>query len=230
VESVRFIDLGLRDYKETWSLQEEIFDSIVADKIAYRDKEQPAPSNHHLLFCQHNAVITMGKSGDIENLLYSKSELERRGIQYYKINRGGDITFHGPGQLVAYPIFDLDYFFTDIHRYMRSLEEVVIRTLNDYGIDGQRLDGSTGVWLGVNTDRVRKICALGVRASRWVVMHGLAFNVNTDLDYFSSIVPCGINDKAITSMAEELGGEINFAEVSERIKHHFKETFQLDYI
>lgn len=226
MNQVQFQDLGRIGYQEAWDIQEQIFDTVVAHKLAQRDAEQPVPNTHHLLFCEHSPVFTLGKSGSFQNLLLSKEALQAKGIEFFKINRGGDITFHGPGQIVGYPILDLDEFFTDIHKYMRYLEEVIIRTIAEYGLQGQRLEGSTGVWLDVDSpSKVRKICAMGVRASRWVTMHGWAFNVNTDLDYFNHIIPCGIDDKAVTSLQKEVGKKLDINEVKQKVKHHFEEVF-----
>jgi lipoyl(octanoyl) transferase len=229
---VIFKDLGSIDYKEAWDYQESLFKEVVAKKLANRNLAEEAKifTGNYLIFCEHPHVFTLGKSGDEKNLLLNEQQLKERQIAYYKINRGGDITYHGPGQLVAYPIFNLDYFFTDIHKYMRSLEEAVILTLADYGIKGERYKGFTGVWLDVNhPGKARKICAMGVRTSHWVTMHGLALNVNPDLNYFSLIVPCGISDKAVTNMAKELGTEPDRKEVKKRLKKHIAEVFELEY-
>lgn len=229
---VLFKDLGNIDYKEAWDYQENLFKEIIAKKLANRDlpETERAFTGNYLLFCEHPHVFTLGKSGDEKNLLLKEEQLKARNIGYYKINRGGDITYHGPGQLVAYPIFNLDYFFTDIHKYMRSLEEAVILTLADYGIKGERYKGFTGVWLDVNHPaKARKICAMGVRTSHWVTMHGLALNVTPDLQYFSLIIPCGISDKAVTSMAKELGKAPDPNEVKQRLKKHIAEVFELYY-
>lgn len=231
MNKVQFQDIGAIDYQKAWDLQESIFDKVVEHKLAQRNAEQPQANTHHLLFCEHNPVFTLGKSGSMQNLLLSEKALENKGIDFYKINRGGDITFHGPGQIVGYPILDLDEFFTDIHKYMRCLEEVIIRTIAEYGIQGERLKGSTGVWLDVDSpSKVRKICALGVRASRWVTMHGWAFNVNTDLEYFKFIIPCGINDKAVTSLQKEVGEKLDINEVKEKVKAHFEDVFSCELI
>ncbi len=223
MRKTHFHDLGLADYKETWDYQTEVFDAIVAAKTKNRElpeTEQVLPENH-LIFCEHPHVYTLGKSGKPEHLLLSEPELKERHISYYPINRGGDITYHGPGQIVGYPILDLDQFFTDIHRYLRTLEEAVILTLAEYGIQGERLPKYTGVWLDPeDPKKARKICALGVKCSRWVTMHGFAFNVNTDLDLFKNIVPCGIDDKDVTSMQRELGHELNMQEVKDKLRQH----------
>jgi len=208
-KKVQFINLGLKDYKEAWDLQEELFKDSIQLKIKHRDGLTTELPNHKLIFCEHPHVYTLGKSGSEQNLLIGEAILKQKGATYYKINRGGDITYHGPGQLVAYPILDLDQFFTDIHKYMRFLEEAVILTIAKFGIIGDRVEGSTGVWIDVNTPKERKICAMGVKSSRWVTMHGLALNVNPDLDYFKNIIPCGITDKAVTSMEQELGEKVD---------------------
>ncbi len=229
---VIFKGLGLVGYKHAWDLQEKIFASIVSEKIRLRTAENTIdkPENY-LFFCEHNPVYTLGKSGKMTNLLLNEAELENRNIDFYKINRGGDITFHGPGQIVGYPIIDLDQFFTDIHKYLRYLEEAVILTIAEYGIEGGRIPGLTGVWLDADdVSKSRKICALGVKCSRWVTMHGFAFNVNTDLAYFEHIIPCGIDDKAVTSMAAELGHQVNIQEVSEKLKYHLAALFQWSYL
>ena len=226
MQQVKFIDLGLIDYKQAWDYQEKLFDSVVQTKISNRNlsESQQKITNNYLLFCEHPHVYTLGKSGDEQNLLINETELKEKQATYYKINRGGDITYHGPGQIVGYPILDLDNFFTDIHKYLRFLEEMVIRTLDEYGIESGRSEGETGVWLDIgNPLKARKICAMGVRASRWVTMHGFALNVNTDLSYFNNIIPCGIVDKAVTSMDKELGYKVNEEEVKEKLKNHFAE-------
>jgi len=227
--TVHFKDLGLIDYKEAWDYQEKIFKATIDKKIRIRNGETEAPTEHFLLFCQHPHVYTLGKSGDKENLLLDDAGLEAHNARYYEINRGGDITYHGPGQLVAYPIFDLDHFFTDIHKYMRYLEEAVIQTLAVYGIDGGRVDGMTGVWLEGDTERARKICAMGVKSSRWVTMHGIGFNINSDLSFFSHIIPCGIEDKAVTSMEQELGRKIDMEEVASILKEKLASQFGYNY-
>lgn len=227
MNNVKFEDLGFIDYKKAWDFQETVFKAVVDHKISQRDLDEKTPNNHYLYFCEHNPVFTLGKSGSLDHLLISEEGLKANGIDFYKINRGGDITFHGPGQVVGYPILDLDEFFTDIHKYMRFLEEVIIRTLAEYNVKGDRLKGSTGVWLDVDSpSRVRKICAMGVRASRWVTMHGWALNVNTDLDYFSHIIPCGINDKAVTSLQKEIGEPVDMNEIKAHLKKHFQAVFE----
>ncbi len=220
-------DLGLKDYKETWDYQEKLFQQILDIKIRNRREDAGLTTPNYLLFVEHPHVYTLGKSGDISNLLATEEELRSKGARFYKINRGGDITYHGPGQVVGYPILDLDNFFTDIHKYLRLLEEMVILTLADYGLKGERSEGETGVWLDVGTPFARKICALGVRSSRWVTMHGFAFNINTDLGYFDHMIPCGIRDKAVTSLNAELGNShIEMEDVKERLAKHFSALFQ----
>ncbi len=224
---IQLQDLGLKDYQETWDYQESIFKAIVDLKIKNRREELQLQTPNHFLFVEHPHVYTLGKSGDLSNLLLSEKQLEAKGATFYKINRGGDITYHGPGQIVGYPILDLENFFTDIHKYLRFLEEVIILTLQEYGIESSRSEGETGVWLGVGTPFARKICAMGVRASRWVTMHGFALNVNVDLGYFDNIIPCGIKGKAVTSLNVELGKEtVNETEVKEKILKHFQNLFE----
>lgn len=221
-KKVAFADWGLLDYQQAWAKQEEIFAQTVALKVANRNHPDEAKiTPNYLIFVQHPHVYTLGKSGKADNLLLNDKGLLNANAKYHKINRGGDITYHGPGQIVGYPILDLDNFFTDIHLYLRTLEEAVILTLRDYGITAGRLPGSTGVWLNAeNATKARKICALGVRCSRWVTMHGFAFNVNTDLSYFNNIIPCGIDDKAVTSLQQELGYFIDIEEVKTLLKKH----------
>lgn len=220
-------DLGNKDYKETWDYQESLFEEIVAQKTNNKANGTTLPTTNYFLFVEHPHVYTLGKSGHIENLLIDEDGLKNKGATFYKINRGGDITYHGPGQIVGYPILDLENFFTDIHKYLRSLEEVIIRTLSDYGLKGERSEGETGVWLDVGTPFARKICAMGVRCSRWVTMHGFALNVNTDLGYFDNIIPCGIRGKAVTSLNVELAKDkVDLQEVKQRILTHFKEIFE----
>ncbi|MBI3502801.1 MAG: lipoyl(octanoyl) transferase LipB [Bacteroidetes bacterium] len=227
VPSVFFRDLGLIDYKECWDYQEKLFEASASEKILARTENRKPKTENHLLFCEHPHVYTLGKSGDEKNLLLNENSLREKNASYYKINRGGDITYHGPGQMVGYPILDLDNFFTDIHKYLRCLEEIIILTLNDYGIEAGRIEGLTGVWLDwTNKLKARKICALGVRTSRWVTMHGFAFNVNSDLSYFNNIIPCGISDKAVTSMEKELGREMNMEEVKSKVKKYFALVFE----
>ncbi|HIP32395.1 MAG TPA: lipoyl(octanoyl) transferase LipB [Crocinitomicaceae bacterium] len=227
---VIYENLGLIDYKEAWAYQEKIFKATVDLKIKIRKGESTEPTKNYLLFCEHPHVFTLGKSGDKENLLLNAAALEENNASFYAINRGGDITYHGPGQLVAYPIFDLDHFFSDIHKYLRFLEEAVILTLEEYGIKSGRVDGLTGVWIDGDLPTARKICALGVKSSRWVTMHGIGFNVNSDLSYFSHIIPCGIQDKAVTSMENELGKKLNMTEVSEVLKQKLATLFGYSYI
>lgn len=226
-----FCNLGLIDYQEAWDYQEKVFAETIAIKTQNRnlsDTEQIATPNH-LFFCQHPHVYTLGKSGKPNHLLLGENELTEREAKYYKINRGGDITYHGPGQLVGYPILDLDNFFTDIHKYMRLLEEAIILTIGEYGLDGGRIAGLTGVWLDHAAQlNPRKICAMGVKTSRWVTMHGFALNVNTDLSYFGSIVPCGIQDKAVTSVSAETGNTIDMEEISIKLKTHLARLFEMD--
>ena len=220
-------DLGNKDYKETWDYQESLFEEIVAQKTNNKANGTTLPTTNYFLFVEHPHVYTLGKSGHIENLLIDEEGLKNKGASFYKINRGGDITYHGPGQIVGYPILDLENFFTDIHKYLRSLEEVIIRTLSNYGLKGERSEGETGVWLDVGTPFARKICAMGVRCSRWVTMHGFALNVNTDLGYFDNIIPCGIRGKAVTSLNVELAKDkVDTQEVKQRILTHFKEIFE----
>ncbi len=228
-KKVNYIDLGLKDYKESWELQETIFKEVVDIKLKKSRENLTIDTPNYLLFVEHPHVFTLGKSGEISNLLTPAETLEKQGVLFYKINRGGDITYHGPGQIVGYPILDLDNFFTDIHKYLRFLEETVIHTLAEYGITATRSDGETGVWLDVGTPFARKICAMGVRASRWVTMHGFAFNINTDLGYFDHIIPCGIKGKAVTSLQAELGREIPIAEVQEKLLKHFKNLFEVEF-
>lgn len=232
-KQVLFKDLGLMDYKACWDFQENLFNETIAQKIANRnlEPEQQIETKNHLLFVEHPHVYTLGKSGDASHLLINDSQLEEKKATYYKINRGGDITYHGPGQLVAYPILDLDHFFTDIHKYLRLLEETIILTLDEYGIKAGRSKGETGVWLDEdNIFKARKICAMGVRCSRWVTMHGWGFNVNSDLNYFSNIVPCGIQDKAVTSLNKELGQDVDMNDIKEKLKKHFSVLFECNII
>jgi len=228
-KSVQLHDLGQKDYKDTWDFQEELFAAIVAQKVAKRENPEIRTSNH-FLFVEHPHVYTLGKSGDLSNLLLSEKQLAEKGATFYKINRGGDITYHGPGQIVGYPILDLENFFTDIHKYLRFLEEAIILTLAEYGLQSERSQGETGVWLGVGTPFARKICAMGVRASRWVTMHGFALNANADLGYFDNIIPCGIKGKAVTSMHVELGREVDEEEVKQKIVKHFADLFEAEMI
>ncbi|WP_431471322.1 lipoyl(octanoyl) transferase LipB [Nonlabens sp. SCSIO 43208] len=229
-KKVFFQDLGVGDYKQTWVYQEQLFKEILDIKIENRKEDSKNPTPNHLLFVEHNHVYTLGKSGDLDNLLANEAVLKQINADFYKINRGGDITYHGPGQITGYPILDLENFFTDIHEYLRLLEEIFIKILADYGLKGERSDGETGVWLDVGTPFARKICALGVRASRWVTMHGFAFNVNTDLGYFDHIIPCGIEDKAVTSLAAELKRPVDQEEIKQKIKTYFVELFEADLV
>ncbi|MBL4752076.1 MAG: lipoyl(octanoyl) transferase LipB [Flavobacteriales bacterium] len=232
MQKVYFQELGLIDYKECWDYQEKLFSEIVQLKIANRKAglEEQANTNNYLLFCEHPHVYTMGKTGSLDNLLLDQDEFNERGLDYYKINRGGDVTYHGPGQIVGYPILDLDHFFTDIGKYLRLIEETIIRTLAHYALRGDRIKGATGVWLDIDQPNARKICAIGVRTSRWVTMHGFAFNVETELDYFKHIIPCGIEDKAVTSLGKELGQKIDIREVKEVLKKNFSELFGVNLI
>jgi lipoyl(octanoyl) transferase len=227
--SLEIIDLELKDYKETWDFQESLFQNILQLKSKNRKDNLEQATPNYLLFVEHPHVYTLGKSGHIENLLISEEKLKAIDAKFYKINRGGDITYHGPGQIVGYPILDLENFFTDIHKYLRLLEEMIILTLAEYGLKAERSKGETGVWLDVGTPFARKICALGVRASRWVTMHGFALNVNTNLGYFDNMIPCGIKDKAVTSLNVELGkAEISMEEVKEKLLKHFLVLFEAE--
>ena len=230
--SVRFTELGNWTYQRAWDFQESIFNEVVARKSSNRKlpEEERIATHDTLLFVEHPHVYTLGKSGDVGNLLADDERLKSIGAEFYRTNRGGDITYHGPGQLVGYPILDLDEHFTDIHRYLRTLEEVIIATLADYGLSGDRSPGETGVWLDVGTPFARKICAMGVRASRWVTMHGWAFNLNTDLRYFEYIIPCGIKDKAVTSLQRELDRPIDEDEAKARVAGHFARLFEVDLV
>ncbi len=224
-------DLGHRDYKDTWEYQEILFKEILDIKIQNRREDAGLETPNHFLFVEHPHVFTLGKSGDFANLLISKKELAEKNATFYKINRGGDITYHGPGQIVGYPILDLENFFTDIHKYLRLLEEMVILTLAEYGLKAERSPGETGVWFDVGTPFTRKICAMGVRASRWVTMHGFAFNVNADLGYFDLMIPCGIKDKSVTSLNVELGKKrVDEAEVKSKLIKHFTILFEAEFI
>lgn len=228
---ISFQDLGFKNYKDTWDLQEELFQKTIDVKIKNRREHLNLSTPNHLLFVEHPHVYTLGKSGDLSNLLLSESQLKSRGATFYKTNRGGDITYHGPGQIVGYPILDLENFFTDIHKYLRLLEETIILTLADYGISSSRSEGETGVWLDVNGPFARKICALGVRSSRWVTMHGFALNINADLGYFDNIIPCGIRGKSVTSLNVELGKEkVEEREVKEKLKSHFSTLFEAELV
>jgi len=238
-KQVIFKDWGLIDYKEAWDKQEALFADTVNLKIEIRNRHAQSEGDefddgvvtpNYLVFCEHPHVYTLGKSGKPEHLLLDEKGLKEKNAVYYPINRGGDITYHGPGQIVSYPILDLDNFFTDIHLYLRTLEEAVILTLKDFGLNAGRYAGYTGVWFDADNENARKICALGVRCSRWVTMHGLAFNINTDLDYFKNIVPCGIDDKDVTSMQKELGHEVDINEVKKILKHHISVLFNMEMV
>lgn len=223
---ILFNDIGSKGYKEAWDFQNELFQGIVDIKLANRNHDLKVVPPNYLIFTEHPPVYTLGKSGDLSNLLLNEEQLKTKGISFFKSNRGGDITFHGPGQIVGYPIIDLEAFKPDIRWYMRSLEEVIIKTIAHYGLTGVRSDGETGVWLDVGTPFARKICALGVRTSRWVTMHGFALNVNTNLGYFDHIIPCGIRGKAVTSMEAEMNKKIAIPEVKKLILHYFEEVFE----
>ncbi|MCB4809611.1 lipoyl(octanoyl) transferase LipB [Tamlana sp. 62-3] len=230
-KAIQFQDLGRKDYKDTWDYQENLFKAIVDSKIKNRREDTNLKTKNHFLFVEHPHVYTLGKSGDLSNLLLDENQLAKKGATFYKINRGGDITYHGPGQIVGYPILDLENFFTDIHKYLRLLEEMIILTLAEYGLKAERSPGETGVWLDVGTPFARKICAMGVRASRWVTMHGFALNVNADLGYFDNIIPCGIRGKAVTSLNVELGKKtVNEGEVKNKLLKHFETLFGAHFI
>ncbi|MCA0154363.1 lipoyl(octanoyl) transferase LipB [Winogradskyella vincentii] len=230
-KDIKLEDLGLKDFKDTWDYQETLFKAILDTKIKNRREDAGLATDNHFLFVEHPHVYTLGKSGDLSNLLLSESQLTEKGATFYKINRGGDITYHGPGQIVGYPILDLDNFFTDIHKYLRFLEEIIILTLAEYGLKTERSPGETGVWLDVGTPFARKICAMGVRASRWVTMHGFALNVNADLGYFDNIIPCGIRGKAVTSLNNELKlKHVDEEEVKAKILKHFSNLFEANFI
>lgn len=232
MRKVQLQDLGLRDYQAAWRYQESLFRDTIDRKLAQRRAQCPVEPEtvDYVLFASHPHVYTLGKRGDAAHLLADKARLDQLGAVFYKVDRGGDITYHGPGQLVVYPILDLDHFFTDIHRYLRYLEEIIIKILADYGLQGMRSSGETGVWLDVGTPFARKICAMGVRASRWVTMHGLAFNVNTDLRYFDLIIPCGIRDKGVTTLQQELGRRIPMESVKEKFKEYFEDVFEVQLV
>lgn len=229
-KKVQFIDWGLLDYQEAWDRQEKVFSETLAIKQDNRTNNLENPTPNYLIFTEHPHVYTLGKSGHEEYLLLDEEGLKEKEAKFYKINRGGDITYHGPGQIVGYPILDLDNFFTDIHLYLRTLEEAIILTLADYGIQAGRYEGYTGVWLDADNEKARKICAMGVRASRWVTMHGFAFNVNADLAYFGNIIPCGIDDKDVTSMERELGRKLDMNEVKEKLKNHIASLFHMELV
>lgn len=221
-------DLKVKDYKETWDYQTNLLQQVVDVKINNRRNNLTNKTNNYFLFVEHPHVYTLGKSGNLSNLLLNEKQLAEKGATFYKINRGGDITYHGPGQIVGYPILDLENFFTDIHKYLRLLEEAIILTIAEYGLKGERSDGETGVWLDVGTPFARKICAMGIRSSRWVTMHGFALNVNTNLGYFDNIIPCGIRGKAVASMEAELGKKLDLEEIKSKILKHFKALFEVE--
>lgn len=234
MNKVKYSDWGLIEYESAWKKQTAISDAL---KLAKKEGRPPGENgsqvNHHLIFCHHPHVFTLGKSGSRDNLLIPEEKMVEEEVTFFKINRGGDITYHGPGQLVGYPIFDLECFFTDVHRYVRSIEECIILLLKEYGIEGERQAGYTGVWLPPNeSGKWRKICAIGVHLSRWVSMHGFALNVQPDLSYFGHIVPCGIaeEDKAVTSIAEELKRDIDMEELKNKLKKHFSQVFEYEYL
>ena len=240
-KKVELIDWGLIDYQQAWDKQEEIFNSTVKLKTEIRNRQvavtpdaAPVEDNditpNYLIFCEHPHVYTLGKSGKAEHLLLDEQGLKEKNAVYYPVNRGGDITYHGPGQIVSYPILDLDNFFTDIHLYLRTLEEAIILTLAEYGLKAGRYPGYTGVWFDADNDKARKICAMGVRCSRWVTMHGLALNVNTNLDYFKNMIPCGIDDKDVTSMQKELGTSVDINEVKKILTHHISVLFDMEIL
>ena len=225
-KKVKFQDLGTKDYQPSWDYQEQLLKQNLDIKVHNRENpDDLRKTDNHLLFVEHPHVYTLGKSGHESNLLANENKLKEINATYVKVNRGGDITYHGYGQIVGYPVLDLENFYTDIHRYMRDLEEVIIRTLAEYGLHGERSPGETGVWFDVGKPYARKICALGVKASRWITIHGFALNVNTDMRYFDYIIPCGITDKQVTSMKRELETEVDFEEVKDKIKKHFADVF-----
>ena len=227
MQTAYFKDIGLIEYKEAWLFQEKFFNEILEIKSKNRNEGTEITTKNHLIFCEHPHVYTLGNSGNKENLLVNEEYLKSRGASFYKTNRGGDITYHGPGQIVGYPVFDLDNFFNDIGKYLRFLEEVIILTLKEYGISGERSKGETGVWLDVGKPTARKICAMGVKTSRWVSMHGFAFNLNTDLSYFENIIPCGINDKKVTSLEKEIGHKIDIDHAKSLLKSNLERVFDL---
>lgn len=230
MKKIQLQDIGLKNYKDAWQTQNELFQEIIAIKLENRDREEQKTTPNYFLFTEHPHVYTLGKSGNLNNLLLSEKQLKEKGISFFKSNRGGDITYHGPGQIIGYPIINLDYFFPDIHLYMRNLEEVIIKTIAEYGLKGERSEGETGVWLDVGTPFARKICALGVRTSRWVTMHGFALNVSTNLGYFDHIIPCGIRGKNITSLETELNRKIQHEEVKTKILKHFSTIFKAEFV
>ena len=227
-KKVLFKDLGLVDYKKCLEHQEELFSEILKVKSDNRKNNKSYFTKNHLIFCEHPHVYTLGKSGDKNNLLVNERFLKSKGAAFYEINRGGDITYHGPGQIVGYPIVDLENFFTDIHKYLRLLEEAIILTLREYNLEAERSKGETGVWFDVGTEKARKICAFGVKSSRWVTMHGFAFNINCDLSYFGNIVPCGILDKKVTSLEAEIGKKLDMEGVKKKLKKHLVNLFRME--
>ena len=229
-KNVKYKSLGLINYEESWKKQESIFNKIIDTKIKNRNLQKEIKTDNYILTCSHPHVYTLGKSGDEKNLLIDKNIIEKENLEFFKINRGGDITYHGPGQIVIYPILDLENFFTDIHKYLRSLEEAVILTLKEYNIESGRIKDYTGVWIDIKSDNPRKICALGVKTSRWVTMHGLALNVNTDLNFFKNIIPCGINDKEVTSISKEVGQDIKIKDVEKKLLDNLSKVFEFKLI
>jgi lipoyl(octanoyl) transferase len=231
-KKVQFVDLNLVEYKQAWDLQETLLNRIATVKLANRGLPEDGKeiTENFLLFCEHPHVYTLGKSGDESHLLLQESFLSTIGATYFKTNRGGDITYHGPGQLVGYPILDLENFYTDIHLYLRMLEEAIIKTCEGYGLVAGRIEGLTGVWINPTQEDARKICAMGVKASRWISMHGFALNINTDLSYFSHIVPCGIATRGVTSLQQELGQEMDFQAVSDVVKGHLVDLFKMKLV
>ena len=225
-KNVKYKSLGLINYEESWKKQESIFNKIIDTKIKNRNLQKEIKTDNYILSCSHPHVYTLGKSGDEKNLLIDENIIEKKNLEFFKINRGGDITYHGPGQIVIYPILDLENFFTDIHKYLRSLEEAVILTLKEYNIESGRIKNYTGVWIDIESDTPRKICALGVKTSRWVTMHGLALNVNTDLNFFKNIIPCGINDKEVTSISKEVGQVIKIKDVEKKLLNNLSKVFE----
>lgn len=230
MQKIQIQDLGLKEYQKAWDYQVRLFEEIIDIKLDNRKNKTDNPTPNYFLFTEHPHVYTLGKSGDINNLLLNEKQLTEKGISFVKSNRGGDITYHGPGQIVGYPIIDLDNFFHDIHLYMRKLEEVIIKTISAYGLKGERSEGETGVWLDIGTPFARKICAMGVRTSRWVTMHGFALNVSTNLGYFDHIIPCGIKGKSVTSIEAELGIKISHKEIKSKILMHFSDIFNAEFV
>ena len=229
-KQIKFIDLGVMDYKDAWDYQQNLFDEIVEIKKKNRKNNSELITPNYFLFVEHPHVYTLGKSGNMSNLLIDENQLKSKNASFYKINRGGDITYHGPGQIVGYPILDLENFFTDIHKYLRLLEEAVILTLKEYDLNTERSIGETGVWLDVGTKEARKICAIGVKSSRWVTMHGFALNINSDLSYFKNIIPCGIVDKKVTSLEKELNKKTDIKEVKIKLKKHIIRLFKMNVV